>query len=60
MRGGRGPNLAKIGSKHDVAWLQKFITNPKSEKEHSRMPKFEDKLSADDIHAVAEYLGSLK
>jgi cbb3-type cytochrome oxidase cytochrome c subunit len=59
----RGPDLGKVGANpdHTVEWLVKFIRDPASVKERSRMPKFETgKISDDDLNALAEYLASLK
>jgi cbb3-type cytochrome oxidase cytochrome c subunit len=62
MGGNRGPDLGKVGgeSDHTVAWLTEHINNPKAHKPDSRMPPFEGKIKYDDLHAVAEYLASLK
>jgi hypothetical protein len=44
-----------------VEWFIKFIKDPNSVKERSRgMPKFEGKISDDDLKTLAEYLASLK
>jgi mono/diheme cytochrome c family protein len=59
-RGKRGPNLAKEGAKHEAEWVAAYVTDPKSKKPESRMPSFGNKLSAEDIRAVADYIGSLK
>ena len=58
----RGPDLGKVGANpdHTVEWLVKFIKDPTSVKERSRMPKFEGKINDDDLTALAEYLASLK
>jgi cbb3-type cytochrome oxidase cytochrome c subunit len=58
----RGPDLGKVGTNpdHTVEWFVKFIKDPTSVKERSRMPKFEGKISDDDLTALAEYLASLK
>ena len=61
-RGGKGPNLAKVGAdpKHTKAWLSEHIRDPKSHVEESRMPKFEGKIKGDDLKALVDYLASLK
>ena len=58
---GRGPDLAHAGSdpNHTVDWLMAYIRDPKSKKPNSRMPPM-NRLSDEDIRAVAEYLASLK
>src|SRR5262249_19058794 len=59
---GRGPDLGKVGANpdHTVEWLVTFIKAPTAIKERSRMPKFEGKLSDEDLTALAEYLATLK
>jgi mono/diheme cytochrome c family protein len=59
-RGGRGPDLSRIGAKHPVDWLQEHIRDPRSHNPNSRMPGFEEKLSQEELRSVAEYLASLK
>jgi cbb3-type cytochrome oxidase cytochrome c subunit len=58
----RGPDLSTTGRNpsHTVDWFIKFIRNPKAVKPNSRMPAFEDRISPDDLKALAEYLASLK
>jgi len=58
----RGPDLAKTGANpdHTVDWFIKFIKDPASVKQQSRMPKFEGKISDDDLTTLAEYLTTLK
>src|SRR5437899_6493288 len=57
---GRGPNLSTIGRDHDVDWLMTYIRNSKAQKPDSLMPSFEEKISDEEIRAVAWYLASLK
>lgn len=58
----KGPNLAKVGAdpRHTREWLISFISDPRSQKENARMPKFEGKISDEELGALADYLGSLK
>jgi mono/diheme cytochrome c family protein len=58
----RGPDLSKTGSdpKHTRQWFIELINNPQSKKERARMPKFGEKLKAEEIGKIADYLGSLK
>lgn len=59
--GGKAPNLAKIGAKHDKAALMEFVRDPKAHNPMSKMPAFpEDKLSKKDLEALADYLSALK
>jgi mono/diheme cytochrome c family protein len=62
MGRGRAPDLGKVGQDpvHTADWLADHIRNPKSHKKESRMPPFENKIKAEDLRAVAEYLASLK
>jgi mono/diheme cytochrome c family protein len=62
MRGGRAPNLAKIGAdpKHTKAWISEHIRDPQSHNEMSKMPKFEGKLKGPELQALVDYLASLK
>jgi cbb3-type cytochrome oxidase cytochrome c subunit len=57
---GRGPDLSKVGAQHPRDWIADHIRDPKSHKPESRMPPFADKLSQEDLGAVADYLASLK
>ena len=59
----KGPDLARIGKDpaHTVDWLMQYIRNPKSMKQRSGMPSFdESKISDADLRKLAEYLASLK
>jgi mono/diheme cytochrome c family protein len=61
--GGRskGPNLARVGSKHNAEWLASFIANPQSQRPRSRgMPSYGEKLGRDELRSLAEYLASLR
>jgi mono/diheme cytochrome c family protein len=61
-RGAKGPDLGKVGRdpKHSVEWLEKFVRNPKAVRDNARMPPFEGQIKEDDLHALAEFLASLK
>ena len=58
----KGPNLAKVGAdpRHTREWLISFIRDPRSQKENARMPKFDGKISDEELGALADYLESLK
>ena len=62
MRGGRGPNLAKVGGdpKHTKAWLSEHIRDPQAHTPESRMPKFQGRIKDDDLKKLVDYLASLK
>jgi mono/diheme cytochrome c family protein len=56
----KGPNLSKVGDKHDAKWLADHVRDPKSHKPGSMMPEFGTKLSDDDIKSVSEFMAGLK
>lgn len=58
----KGPDLSQVGANpaHTVPWIEEHIRNPKSHKPESKMPAFAEKISAEDLTALAEYLASLK
>ena len=53
-----GGALDGVGAKHDAAWLQAYLADPKSKVPDAKMPKV--KLEADEITALVTYLQSLK
>lgn len=55
-----GPNLSYVGSRRDYEALRAIIADPLSAYDESVMPPFEDKLSADQLNALARYLASMK
>lgn len=58
----KGPDLGKVAAlpEHTRDWIVAYIRDPESRKPDSKMPKFGEKLSADDIGALADYLATLK
>jgi len=54
-----GPDLSKIGSKRDKAWIEAQIRDPKSHNPQSIMPS-DSKLSSKDIDDLANYLAGLR
>lgn len=63
MGGSLGPDLSHIGSAKGmtVEWLVNYISDPKSERPDAKlMPAFKDKLKAEQIHSLAEYLSQKK
>lgn len=57
--GTEGPDLSHAGRKLDAATIARRIANPKAVKADAEMPAFADKLSPQEIQAIATYL-SLK
>lgn len=57
-----GPNLSKVAAdpEHTPEWLTEHVKNPQQHKPMSRMPKFEGKLSDEEIKSVVEYMAKLK
>jgi ubiquinol-cytochrome c reductase cytochrome b subunit len=59
--GGRdGPELSKAGSKHDVPTLKTWIEDPEAVDPLADMPAFGDRLSPEQLDAIANYLASRK
>jgi mono/diheme cytochrome c family protein len=55
-----GPDLTQIGEKHDAKWLQSWIADPEAIKADADMPAFGDRLSPDELKAVADFLAARK
>ena len=51
-----GPDLSKVGAKHDLVYLTKWLQDPASQKPTAHMPKI--RLSETEARALAAYLGS--
>lgn len=63
--GGAGGPMAKMGgplddagSKHDAAWLEAYIKDPKSKMPNAKMPKVT--LNDEELKAVVAYMQTLK
>ena len=58
-KGGKmGPELTKVGTKRDAAWLKGYLPNPKSIDPKNKMPVV--KLAGKDMDDLIAYLLSLK
>ncbi|HET7216972.1 MAG TPA: cytochrome b N-terminal domain-containing protein [Vicinamibacterales bacterium] len=55
-----GPELSKAGEKHDVPTLKTWITDPEAVDPDAEMPSFGNRLSAEQLEAIATYLASRK
>lgn len=55
-----GPELSHAGSKHDLATLRRWITDPEAVDPDADMPSFGDRLTADELEAIASYIASRK
>ena len=58
--GAVGPNLTTVGNRRSRDYIIQQIKNPSSHNPDSAMPSFKDRLSEQDINALANYLSSLK
>jgi mono/diheme cytochrome c family protein len=58
----RGPDLAAVAAdpSHTRQWLIDYVSDPQGENRLARMPKFEGKLTAGQLLALADYLASLR
>lgn len=57
--GAAGPDLSRIGSARDPAWLGRFIRDPAAVRTGSPMPSSKD-LPAEELEAMVRYLASLR
>jgi cytochrome c553 len=53
-----GPDLTKMGARHDAAYLQRWLRDPAAQRPRAHMPQLE--LTEQDIQTLAAYLASLK
>lgn len=58
--GNEGPDLTHEGTKHDAAWLVRWITNPSSIDPDADMPSFGGKITDAEMTAIASYLATRK
>jgi cytochrome c2 len=56
--GKMGPELTKVGTTRDLAWLSKYLVNPKAENPKNKMPPV--KAKGADLDDLIAYLLSLK
>ncbi len=54
----KGGPLDGVGGKHDRAWFEKYLQDPKSMLPDSKMPKL--KFTDDELKAVVDFLLTLK
>lgn len=61
-KGGNAPDLGTVGAdrSHTAAWIADHIKDPQSHKAMSKMPKYKDKISDEDLKDLSNYLASLK
>jgi cytochrome c oxidase subunit 2 len=53
-----GPDLSHVGAKHSRDYLERWLSDPQSQRPNAHMPKLE--LSEEQARAVAAYLSSLR
>ena len=51
-----GPDLSRVGGKHDAATLRRWIENPEAVNPDAEMPSFGRRLSPRELDAIAAYL----
>ena len=56
----QGPDLTRAGEKRDAKWLREWISDPEAVDELADMPAFNDKLSEEELTAIANYLAVRK
>ena len=55
-----GPDLTRIGSKRDITFLRRVITDPESVNPDAEMPSFAKRLTPEELEAMAQYLAARK
>jgi mono/diheme cytochrome c family protein len=58
--GAAGPDLTHEGMRHDAKWLKDWIADPESVDPVANMPPFGDRLSDEQLTAIANYLAGRK
>ena len=56
----QGPDLTRAGEKRDAKWLREWISDPASIDDLADMPAFDDRLSPEELTAIANYLAARK
>jgi ubiquinol-cytochrome c reductase cytochrome b subunit len=58
--GDQGPDLTRAGEKRDAAWLRSWISDPEAMDELADMPPFGDRLTPEELTALANFLAARK
>jgi mono/diheme cytochrome c family protein len=53
-----GPDLSRIGAKHNETYLTRWLRDPSVQRPSAHMPKLQ--LTETEVQALAAYLGSLR
>ena len=56
----QGPDLTRAGEKRDVKWLHEWISDPAAIDDLADMPAFNDRLTPEELTAIANYLAARK
>jgi mono/diheme cytochrome c family protein len=56
----QGPNLTRAGEKRDAEWLHAWISDPAEIDDLADMPAFNDRLTPEELTAIANYLAARK
>jgi ubiquinol-cytochrome c reductase cytochrome b subunit len=56
--GSEGPDLSHEGSKHDLDTLRRWITDPEAVDPKADMPAFGDRLTPEELEAIARHIAS--
>jgi mono/diheme cytochrome c family protein len=55
-----GPDLSRIGAKHDLKYLERLIADPEAVNPDAEMPSFDSRLTDSELNAIAAFLASRK
>ena len=55
-----GPDLSRVGAKHDAMWLRGWITDPTTVQFDATMPAFGERLDERQMTAIVNYLAARK
>ena len=58
--GNQGPDLTRAGEKRDTKWLRDWISDPEAMDPLADMPAFGDRLTPEELTALANYLAARK
>lgn len=56
----QGPDLTRAGEKRDAKWLHEWISDPAAVDDLADMPAFNDRLTPEELTAIANYLAARK
>jgi mono/diheme cytochrome c family protein len=56
--GDQGPDLTHAGKERDAKWLREWISDPEAVDELADMPAFGDRLTPEELTAIANYLAT--